>query len=274
MPMPLFDRVQEAAAAIRTIAPAPPKAAVVLGTGLGGLAKQIENAKDLSYDKIPHFPTSTVQSHAGRVVCGTLGGTPLVAFDGRFHLYEGWNLEQVTLPVRVAKALGAEALFLSGASGGMNPAHKKGDLILLDDHINLMGVNPLVGANDDRLGPRFPDMCAPYDKQLLERAEAICREEKIAAHRGVYVGVLGPNLETRAEYRMLRTMGADIVGMSTVPEAIVAVHAGLRLFAASIVTDLCFPDSLEPANIAEIIKVANAAEPKLTKLVAKLISGL
>ena len=270
----LYDRVQEATKALKKICPKPPKAAVILGTGLGGLAKQIADARDLSYGDIPHFPVPTVKSHAGRVVAGKLGGVEVLAFDGRFHLYEGWTLEQITLPVRVAKALGAQYLFLSGACGGMNPLHKKGDLALLDDHINLMGVNPLIGPNDDRLGPRFPDLCAPYDAELLAKAELICMEEKIRAHRAVYVAMSGPNLETRAEYRFLRTIGADVVGMSTVPEVLVAVHAGLRVFGASIITDMCFPDSLRPAHIDEIIAVANTAEPKVTKLVAKLIAGL
>jgi len=271
--VPLFDRVQAAAEAISKILPAKrPKAAVVLGTGLGGLAKQISNVKDIPYSSVPHFPVSTVTSHAGRVVTGTLDKTPVLAFDGRFHFYEGWSFEEITMPVRVAKALGAEVLFLSGAVGGMNPQHEKGDLVLLEDHINLMPGNPLIGSNDERLGPRFPDMCAPYDKKLLALAQRICLEEKIAAHRGVYVAVSGPNLETRAEYRFLRAIGADVVGMSTVPEVLVAVHSGLRVFAASIITDRCLPDALEPANIAEIIATANAAEPKLTKLVSRLIA--
>jgi purine-nucleoside phosphorylase len=271
----LFDRVQAAAEAIAKILPArKPKAAVILGTGLGGLAKQITNVKEIPYSQIPHFPVSTVQTHAGRVVTGFLGEAPILAFDGRFHLYEGWDFEQITMPVRVAKALGAEVLFLSGAVGGMNPLHEKGDLVLLDDHINLMPGNPLIGSNDERLGPRFPDMSAPYDRKLLTRAEAICLDEKIRAHKGVYVAVSGPNLETRAEYRFLRAIGADVVGMSTVPEAIVAVHSGLRVFAATIVTDRCLPDALEAANIAEIIATANGAEPKLTKLVTRLISEL
>ncbi len=268
----LYDRVQAASEAVKKICAQPPKAAVILGTGLGGLASQIEDAQELPYDQIPKFPVSTVESHASRVVAGSLNGSPILAFDGRFHLYEGWSPEEVTLPVRVAKAVGAQALFLSGACGGMNPLHKKGDLVLLDDHINLMGFNPLIGSNDDRLGPRFPDMCAPYDQALLEKAERVCLEEQIRAHRGVYVAVPGPNLETRAEYRMLRTLGADVVGMSTVPEALVAVHAGLPIFAASIVTDLCFPDALQPANIEEIISIACEAEPQLTKLVSRLIT--
>ena len=268
----LFDKVQQAAAAIKKILPVPPRAAVVLGTGLGGLAKQIENAREIDYENIPHFPHSTVTSHAGRVVAGTLGGTPVLAFDGRFHYYEGWNWEQITMPVRVAKACGAQALFLSGAVGGMNPLHAKGDLVLVEDHINLMPGNALIGSNDERLGPRFPDMCRPYDKQLLAKGLAIALEEKIRAHLGVYVAVPGPNLETRAEYRWLRAMGADVVGMSTVPEVIVAVHAGLRVFAACIITDRCLPDALEPAILEEIIKVANEAEPKLTRVVTRLIN--
>ena len=212
-----------------------------------------------------------METHAGRVVTGTLNNVPVLAFDGRFHFYEGWSFEQLTLPVRVAKAVGASALFLSGAVGGMNPQHDKGDIVLIEDHINLFPGNPLIGPNDERLGPRFPDMCQPYDAKLLSRAAEICLEEGIRAHKGVYVAVSGPNLETRAEYRFLRAIGADVVGMSTIPEVLVAVHSGLRVFAASIITDVCLPDALEPANIAEIIAVANAAEPKLTKLVSKLL---
>ena len=272
--VPLYDKVKAATAALQDIISKPPRAAVVLGTGLGGLARQIKNAKDMPYEDIPYFPMSTVASHEGRVVAGTLGGTPIIAFDGRFHFYEGYTLQEVTLPVRVAKAVGAGALFLSGAAGGMNPLHEKGDLILLEDHINLMPGNPLIGVNDDRLGPRFPDMSAPYDRKLLARAEEICLEERIRAHRGVYVAMPGPNLETRAEYRFLRSIGADLVGMSTVPEVLVAVHAGLRVFAASIITDRCLADSLEAANIDEIIAVANAAAPKVTRLVSRLISEL
>lgn len=270
----LYDQIQAAAQAISRIVAAPPRAAVVLGTGLGGLARQIKDLKEIPYHSIPHFPVSTVKSHAGRVVYGTLGGTPVLAFDGRFHYYEGWSFEQITLPVRVAKALGAQALFLSGAVGGMNPQHDKGDLVLVEDHINLLPGNPLIGPNDERLGPRFPDMCEPYDKKLLKRAAEIALEEGIRAHKGVYVAVAGPNLETRAEYRFLRAVGADVVGMSTVPEVIVAVHTGLKVFAATIVTDRCLPDALEPAKLEDIIAVANAAEPKLTKVVSRLIGEL
>ena len=277
MPIPevsLFDRVQKASEAIRRILPEKPRAAIILGTGLGGLVSQIKNAKEIPYSQVPYFPVSTVKSHAGRVVAGFLNETPVLAFDGRFHFYEGWSFDEITLPVRVAKAVGADALFLSGAVGGMNPQHEKGDLLLLEDHINLLPGNPLIGSNDERLGPRFPDMCEPYDRKLLARAEAICLEEKIRAHRGVYVAVSGPNLETRAEYRFLRAIGADVVGMSTVPEVLAAVHAGLRVFAASIITDRCLPDALEPAKIDDIIAVANAAEPKLTRLVIRLVGEL
>lgn len=270
----LFERISRAAEKIRTILPEPPRAAVILGTGLGGLATHIENQSEIFYEDIPHFPHSTVASHAGRVVTGKLGGRPVLAFDGRFHYYEGWSWEQITMPVRVAKACGAEALFLSGAVGGMNPLHTKGDLVLVEDHISLMPGNALIGANDDRLGPRFPDMCRPYDRELLAQGLQIALEEKVRAHLGVYVGVPGPNLETRAEYRFLRAMGADIVGMSTVPEAIVGVHAGLRIFAACIITDRCLPDALEPALLEEIIKVANEAEPKLTRVMARLIAEM
>jgi len=270
----LYEKVQAATEALKQIMPKPPRATVILGTGLGGLANQIKNMRELPYEDIPHFPMSTVASHEGRAVAGTLNGVPILAFDGRFHLYEGWTFEQVTLPVRVAKAAGAQALFLSGAVGGMNPLHEKGDIILIEDHINLLPGNPLIGPNDERLGPRFPDMCAPYDRKLLARAQDICLDERIRAHRGVYVAVAGPNLETRAEYRFLRSIGADVVGMSTVPEVLVAVHSGLRVFAASIVTDLCLPDALAPADINEIIAIANAAAPKLTRLVSRLISEL
>lgn len=270
----LFEKIQEAAAAVKRIVAAPPKAAVILGTGLGGLSKQIGDCRELYYEDIPHFPHSTVKSHAGRVVFGKLGGKPVLAFDGRFHFYEGWNWEQITMPVRVAKACGAETLILSGAVGGMNPLHAKGDLVIVEDHISLMPGSALIGSNDERLGPRFPDMCRPYDQELMARGLQIALEEKVRAHLGVYVGVTGPNLETRAEYRFLRSIGADVVGMSTVPEAIVAVHAGLRVFAGCIITDRCLPDALEPASLEEIIKVANEAEPKLTKVVARLISEM
>jgi len=270
----LREKVDRAVEIIRKKSSLTPETGIILGTGLGGLAQEIENAETVSYEDIPAFPHSTVKSHAGQLVLGTIGGRKVVAMEGRFHCYEGYTLEEVTLPVRVMKALGAGALIVSNASGGMNPGFRKGDLLIIDDHINLMGVNPLIGPNDDELGPRFPDMCAPYDKELIALASKIAAEEKIAAHTGVYVAVTGPNLETRAEYRFLRTIGADVVGMSTVPEVIVAVHAGLRVLGISCITDECFPDSLAPANIEEIIKVATEAEPKLTKIVKRVITEL
>jgi purine-nucleoside phosphorylase len=240
---------------------------------LGGLVDQIDVAASLEYEEIPHFPRSTSISHRGRLVCGRLHGLPVVAMEGRFHRYEGYTLKQITLPVRVMRALGAELLIVSNACGGMNPYFRCGDIMVIEDHINLMGDNPLIGINDDRLGPRFPDMCEPYDRKLVDRALEVARRENIVAHQGVFVAVPGPNLETRAEYRFLRAIGADAVGMSTVPEVIVAVHCGLRTVGFSIVTDLCLPDALEPADVPKIIAVANAAEPNLRTLVTGVLAG-
>jgi len=267
----LYDQIQEAVAAIKAKWDGVPKAGIILGTGLGGLVEEIEEEASLEYGEIPNFPTSTATSHRGRLVCGKLEGLPVIAMEGRFHMYEGYPLKQITLPVRVMHALGADLLVVSNACGGMNPYFKKGDLMVIEDHINLMGDNPLIGINDDRLGPRFPDMCEPYTQELVDRAMEIARRENIVAHKGVFVAVAGPNLETRAEYRFLRTIGADAVGMSTVPEVIVAVHCGMRVVGFSIVTDLCFPDALEPADVSEIIATANAAEPKLRILVRNVL---
>src|SRR4051812_18428445 len=211
----LYDRVEEARAAIRAVWAGQPRVGIILGTGLGGLVEEVEAEATLAYGEIPHFPQPTVVSHAGRLVCGRLAGKAVVAMEGRFHFYEGYSLQQVTLPVRVMKALGCEVLIVSNACGSMNPQHSKGELMIIEDHINLLGDNPLMGPNDDRLGPRFPDMCAPYDRRLLQVARRIALEEKIVLHQGVFVAVAGPNLETRAEYRFLRTIGADVVGMST-----------------------------------------------------------
>jgi purine-nucleoside phosphorylase len=263
----LASHIDEAIAAVRRQWAAPARVGIILGTGLGSLAQQIETEARLEYESIPHFPRSTSISHAGQLVCGRLQGLPIVAMEGRFHAYEGYTHQQITFPVRVMKALGAELLIVSNACGGMNPNYACGDIMVIDDHINLMGGNPLIGVNDERLGPRFPDMCRPYDRQLIERALEIGRRENFAVHRGVYVAVTGPNLETRAEYRFLRLIGADVVGMSTVPEVIVAVHAGMRVLGLSVVTDLCFPDALEPANIDRILAHAASAEPKLRKIV-------
>ena len=268
----LFDQVQEAVAAIRQHWSVEPKAGVILGTGLGGLVEDIDVQASLEYEQIPNFPRSTAISHAGRLVCGDLNGVPIVAMEGRFHMYEGYSLKQITLPVRVMRALGAETLVVSNACGAMNPYYECGDVMVIDDHINLMGDNPLIGINDDRLGPRFPDMCEPYSKALIQRAKSVARREDFVLHQGVFVAVAGPNLETRAEYRFLRLIGADVVGMSTVPEVIVAVHCGLKVVGFSIVTDMCLPDCLEPADVAKIIATANAAEPRLRTLVRGVLT--
>jgi purine-nucleoside phosphorylase len=269
----LYEKIEAAVAFIRKAWKGTPHAGIILGTGLGSLVKHIQEEASLEYEEIPHFPRSTAISHRGRMVCGKLAGLPVVAMEGRVHMYEGVPLEQITLPVRVMKALGAKLLVVSNACGGMNPYYKSGDIMLIDDHINLMGANPLIGVNDDRLGPRFPDMCEPYDHGLIDRALEVARRENFVAHRGVFVAVPGPNLETRAEYRFLRMIGADVVGMSTVPEVIVAVHCGLKVVGFSVVTDMCLPDALEPADVAKIIATANAAEPKLTKLVLGVLAG-
>ena len=269
----LFDKIQEAVTAIRRAWPGTPRAGIILGTGLGSLAEQIDIEASIEYDEIPNFLRSTATSHRGRLVCGKLDGVPLIAMEGRFHMYEGYSLKEITLPVRVMRALGAELLVLSNACGGMNPLYDRGDIMVIDDQINLMGDNPLIGINDDRLGPRFPDMSAPYDPELIQLALEVARRENIVAHRGVFVAVSGPNLETRAEYRFLRTIGADVVGMSTVPETIVAVHCGLRTVGFSVVTDMCLPDALEPVDVAEIIDVASDAEPRLTRLVRGVLRG-
>lgn len=266
-----WDDVQEASQAIRDRWPGAPEVGLVLGTGLGALAREIESEATVPYADLPHFPRSTVASHAGRLVCGRLAGWPVMAMEGRFHLYEGYSAEQVTFPIRVMKELGCRLLIVSNASGGLNPHYGKGDLVVIEDHINLMGANPLVGPNDERLGPRFPDMIEPYDRSLQRIALDVALEENIVAHRGVYVGVVGPNLETRAEYRFLRGIGADVVGMSTIPEVLVAVHAGMKVLGFSIVTDMCLPDALKPVRIEEIIAVANAAEVQLRSIVTKVL---
>lgn len=269
----LFGQIEEAVASIRSQWDKEPQAGIILGTGLGSLVEEIDVELSLDYGDIPNFPESTAISHRGRLVCGMLAGLPVVAMEGRFHMYEGYSLKQITLPVRVIKALGARLLVVSNACGGMNPYYQAGDLMVIEDQINLMGDNPLIGINDDRLGPRFPDMCEPYDQQLMERALELARRENIVLHKGVFVAVAGPNLETRAEYRFLRSIGADVVGMSTVPEVIVAVHCGLRVVGFSIITDMCLPDALQPANVEEIIATANAAEPKLRNLVIGVLAA-
>lgn len=267
------QQADEAVAVIREQWDQTPQAGLILGTGLGGLAEQIEVAATFPYPEIPHFPESTAPSHAGQLVCGTLHGVPIVAMEGRFHYYEGYSLQQVTFPIRVMRALGAETLVVTSAVGGMNPQFDLADIVILEDHINLMPDNPLRGINDDELGPRFPDMSEPYSKTLIKAAQQAALKLSIPAHKGVLVAVAGPNLETRAEYRMLRQMGADIVGMSTVPEIIVARHAGMQTLGFSIVTDMCLPDALEEANIDSILKVAAEGGARLERLIGELFRG-
>src|SRR5581483_8259752 len=272
--MELYDQIQQAVRAIRARWAGKPRVGIILGTGLGGFAAEIATEAALPYGDIPHFPTSTVVTHAGQLVCGQLAGKAVVAMEGRFHYYEGYSLKEITLPVRVMKALGCEVLIVSNACGGINPQFDKGDLMIIEDHINLMGDNPLIGKNDDRLGERFPDMCYPYDRGLLQLARRIALEEQIVCYQGVFVAVSGPNLETRAEYRFLRTIGADVVGMSTVPEVIVGVHARMRILGISVITDVCLPDALEPVSIPDIIATANAAEKNLRVLVRRVVEAL
>jgi purine-nucleoside phosphorylase len=270
----LRDEVHAAAEIVARRGRAKPEVAIILGTGLGGLAGEIEVEAEIPYGEIPGFPLSTVETHAGKLLLGRLSGRPVVAMQGRFHRYEGYDLQQVTFPVRVMHALGADTLIVSNACGGMHPLWAPGDLVLLSDHINLLGDNPLTGRNDDRLGPRFPDMSAPYDPGLRDLARRTALDVGIVLREGVYVAVPGPNLETRAEYRMLRAMGADVVGMSTVPEVIVAVHEGMRVLGISIITDQCLPDALEPADISRIIATAGRAEPQLTRLISTLVERM
>jgi purine-nucleoside phosphorylase len=251
-----------------------PEIGIILGTGLGGLVKEIEIEKQMMYSNIPDFPISTLEFHSGKLIFGTLAGKKVVAMQGRLHYYEGYNMQQITFPVRVMKMLGVKTLFVSNASGALNPDFKKGDLMVIEDHINLQPHNPLVGNNQSELGPRFPDMSEPYKHTLIEKALKIAADNNIPCHKGVYVSVSGPNLETRAEYRYLRIIGGDAVGMSTVPEVIVANHMGLPVFAISVLTDEGFPDDLKPVSVEEILAVASAAEPKLTLILKELVTQL
>lgn len=269
-----LEAVESAAAVVRARWSRTPAAALILGTGLGGLAREIAVEATIAYTDIPGFPLSTVESHAGRLLCGMLGGKPVVAMQGRFHRYEGYALGDVVFPIRVMRALGAATLVVSNACGGMHPLWRAGDLMLIADHLNLIGENPLMGPNDDAIGARFPDLSEPYDAGLREIARAVAHERGIAMREGVYAAVAGPNLETRAEYRMLRALGGDVVGMSTVPEVIAAVHAGMRVLGLSIVTDMCLPDALEEASLDQIIAAARRAEPALADVVTGVLERL
>jgi purine-nucleoside phosphorylase len=270
----LHKHIDEAVTSLRTRTQAIPRIGIILGTGLGGLVKEITAETVIDYAEIPHFPVSTVESHHGKLIFGTIGGKSAVAMQGRFHYYEGYTMQQVTFPVRVMKSLGVQTLLISNAAGGLNPQFRKGSLMLITDHINLLGDNPLIGPNDESLGPRFPDMSEPYSRTLMTLADEVALDLKIRMERGVFVAVPGPNLETRAEYRFLRLIGADAVGMSTIPENIVAVHMGMAVMGISIITDECFPDALQPANVAEIIAVARQAEPKLTAIMKGVVERL
>ncbi|HUF89302.1 MAG TPA: purine-nucleoside phosphorylase [Gemmatimonadota bacterium] len=267
-------KIDEAVELVRARGKWAPAVGMVLGTGLGALIEDMVVDDTVEYAEIPHFPVSTVESHSGRLVFGKLEGRPVMAMQGRFHYYEGYSMEEVTLPIRVMQRMGVSTLIVSNACGGMNPGYRRGDLMRIDDHINLIGDNPLRGPNLDELGPRFPDMSEPYDRGLGALADRVALEAGIRLHSGVYVAVAGPNLETRAEYRFLRLIGGDVVGMSTVPEVIVARHADMRVLGISIVTDECFPDALEPVDVETIIRVAGEAEPRMTRVIRDTVARL
>lgn len=265
---------EEAMAAIRMHTQATPPVGIILGTGLGGLVDDIDIEVTIPYDALPHFPISTVESHHGNLIFGTLAGKSIVAMQGRFHYYEGYTMQQITFPVRIMRLLGVQTLLVSNACGSMNPYFRRGSIMLMADHINLLGDNPLIGPNDDTLGPRFPDMSEPYSQRLLRLANEVALDNKINVHEGVYVAVAGPNLETRAEYRFLRTIGADVVGMSTVPENIVARHMGMEVLGISIITDECYPEALAPVSVEEIIATAMKAEPNMTTIMKGVVERL
>lgn len=270
----LLNKINETLEVIRKKTPDNFSVGIILGTGLGGLIKEINVEHEIDYSELPHFPLSTVESHRGKLIFGTLGNKKVVAMQGRFHYYEGYTMQQIVYPVRVMKFLGVETLLVSNACGGMNPFYRRGDIMLMIDHINLLGDNPLIGKNEDSLGPRFPDMSEPYNLELIKTAEEAALDNKIKIQKGVYVAVPGPNLETRAEYRFLRNIGADVVGMSTIPENIAANHMGMKVLGISIITDECFPESLKPVDVSEIISAAMEAEPKMTLIMKEVIKRI
>ena len=274
MPAEYLNQIDEALQFIQYKTSIEPEIGIILGTGLGGLADEIDVEKYIPYGEIPHFPVSTVESHEGKLLFGHLGGKKVVAMQGRFHFYEGYTMKQITFPIRVMKKLGIKILVISNASGGMNPEFRRGDIMIITDHINLLGDNPLIGPNLDEFGPRFPDMSEPYSNELISLAEKVASENNIAVQKGVFVAVSGPNLETKAEYRFLRKIGADTVGMSTVPENIAAVHSGIKVLGLSVITDECFPDTLQPINVQEIIETAQKTEPKLTQIMKNVIEQI
>ena len=270
----LRKKIEETVSYLKMKTTARPEIGIILGTGLGALVEDIEIDNSISYSEIPNFPISTVEFHEGKLIFGRLCGKSIVAMQGRFHFYEGYSMQQITFPVRVMKFLGVQTILISNACGGINAEMKPGDIMLITDHINLLGDNPLIGENDDTLGPRFPDMSEPYSRELIELTEQIAVQENITIKKGVYAALTGPNLETAAEYKFLRTIGADVVGMSTIPEDIVAIHSGMRVLGFSVITDACVPEELKPANIPEIIKTAKESEPKLTLLIKRVVEKL
>ncbi len=271
----MLENIQQTTSYIKNrIGDFEPEVGIILGTGLGELVSVIEVEKQLMYSNIPDFPISTLEFHSGKLIFGTLAGKKVVAMQGRLHYYEGYTMQQITFPVRVMKMLGIKTLFVSNASGSLNPDFKKGDLMIIEDHINLQPHNPLIGRNEEELGPRFPDMSQAYRSDLISKALNIAADNNITCHKGVYVAVTGPNLETKAEYKYLRIIGGDAVGMSTVPEVIVANHMGLPVFAISVLTDEGFPEVLQPVSLEEILAVAHEAEPKMTLILKNLIAGL
>lgn len=271
--MSLFDKIQATADFIKQRISEAPEAGVILGSGLGGLTELVEIELEIPYTEIPNFPVSTVQGHAGKMIFGKLGGKQTVMMAGRFHYYEGYDMEEVTFPVRVMKALGVHTLFVSNAAGGMNPEYNVGDIVIIRDHINLFPEHPLRGKNDERLGVRFPDMSEPYSLDLIAKAQEIAKRQELYVQTGVYIGLQGPTFETRAEYKWLHIIGGDLVGMSTVPEVIVAIHGGMKVFGASIVTDLGIRDELNKITHEEVLAAANEAAPKLARLVAELVGS-
>ena len=270
----LLNKIEETLKVIRKVTKDNYPVGIILGTGLGGLVKEIDVEHEIDYAHLPHFPLSTVESHKGKLIFGSIGNKKVVAMQGRFHYYEGYTMQQIVYPVRVMKFLGVETLLVSNACGGMNPQYRRGDVMIMVDHINLLGDNPLIGKNYEELGPRFPDMSEAYSNELISLAEEVALDNKIKIQKGVYVAVPGPNLETRAEYRFLRNIGADVVGMSTIPENIAANHMGMKVLGFSIITDECFPESLKPVNVEEIIAAAMAAEPKMTLIMKEVIKRL
>ena len=270
----LRTQIDETLSYLRLKTDAEPQIGIILGTGLGALVKDIDVSLEIPYEEIPNFPISTVEFHAGKLIFGTLGGKSIVAMQGRFHMYEGYTMKQITFPVRVMKFLGVNTLIVSNACGGINNDMKPGTIMLMEDHINLLGDNPLIGENDDSLGPRFPDMSEPYSRDLITLAQTIAAEKNLDVNKGVYAALTGPCLETAAEYKFLRTIGADVVGMSTIPEDIVAIHMGMKVLGLSVITDACVPEELKPANIPEIIRIAKETEPRLRLLIREVVERL